>query len=143
MEVRRVVVADGESREGIDALVREEPLELRIGGVPVAVVMRTPGHDEELALGFLLTEDIARPEQVRHLRHCDQVDDPRAEDNVLQIVLEPTVEVDLARLRRNLYASSSCGICGKASIEAALRRAPALPTPPAGNSSCSNGPDAG
>ncbi len=129
VEVQRTVVADGESVAGVDALAREEPLELRIGGVPVAVVMRTPGHDEELALGFLLTEGIARPEQVRHVRHCDQVDDPRAEDNVLQIVLEPGVEVDLARLRRNLYATSSCGICGKASIEAALRRVPPLRSP--------------
>ena len=106
---------------GEDRVVREEPLEIRIGGVPVAVVMRTPGHDEELVTGFLLTErivdDVAAIESVRH---CDTVDTPEAEDNVVQVVLRPGVEVDVAALRRNLYASSSCGVCGKASIDRAM-----------------------
>src|SRR5690606_15362608 len=104
-----------------------EPLEIRIGGVPIAVVMRTPGHDEELTWGFLLTERVIDdPARVRSVRHCAQVDTPEAENNVLQVVLHPEASVDLARLRRNLYASSSCGICGKATLDQVLARAPAL-----------------
>lgn len=110
-----------------DTLVREEPLEIRIGGVPIAVVMRSPGHDEELARGFLLTERIVnRAEDVASVRHCTTVEEPEAEDNVIQATLREGVEVDLARLRRNIYASSSCGICGKATIDIALAHAPAL-----------------
>ena len=104
-----------------DLLAREEPMELRIAGVPIAVLMRTPGHDEELTRGFLLSEAIvADAEQITTIRHCTTVDVPEAEDNVMQIVLRSDVTLDLAALRRNLYASSSCGICGKASIAAAL-----------------------
>ncbi|MFO0634093.1 MAG: formate dehydrogenase accessory sulfurtransferase FdhD [Nannocystaceae bacterium] len=104
-----------------DTVAREEPLELRIAGVPIAVVMRTPGDDLELARGFLLTERIvAAPHEIASLRHCDRLDDPDAEDNILNVGLAPSVELDLQRLRRNLYASSSCGVCGKASIDAAM-----------------------
>lgn len=105
-----------------DALAREEPLELRIAGTSVAVVMRTPGHDLELARGFLLSEGIVPDATaVADVRHCTTVDSPEAEDNVLLVRLAEGVDLDLAALRRNLYASSSCGVCGKASIEAALR----------------------
>ena len=115
-EWREHSAADGEDR-----VVREEPLEIRIGGVPVAVVMRTPGHDEELVTGFLLTERIVEARaQIDSVRHCTTVDTPEAEDNVVQAVLAAGVEVDLAALRRNLFASSSCGVCGKASIEQAM-----------------------
>jgi FdhD protein len=112
----------GEARsEALDEIVREEPLELRIAGVPIAVVMRTPGHDEELARGFLLGERIvAHADEIVGIRHCTTVDLPEAEDNILLIRLADSVELDLARLRRNLYTSSSCGVCGKASIAAAL-----------------------
>lgn len=104
-----------------DLLAREEPLELRIAGVPVAVVMRTPGHDDELARGFLLSERIVDdPAHIVSVRHCTTVDTPEAEDNVVLIRLADGVSVDLAALRRNLYASSSCGVCGKATIDAAL-----------------------
>ncbi|HKA89291.1 MAG TPA: formate dehydrogenase accessory sulfurtransferase FdhD [Haliangiales bacterium] len=106
-----------------DAVAREEPLEIRIGGVPVAVVMRTPGDDEELVRGFLVTERVVdRAEDVASVRHCADA----AEDNVMQAVLARGVEVDLARLRRNLYASSSCGVCGKTSIAAAMGCAPPI-----------------
>ncbi|MFT4571061.1 MAG: FdhD protein [Hyphomicrobiaceae bacterium] len=101
-----------------DLVAREEPLEIRLGPVSLAVVMRTPGNDEELAMGFLFTERVVeRPEQVVSVRHCTTVETPEAEDNVIQIHLRDDVVVDLERLRRNLYASSSCGICGKATIE--------------------------
>ncbi len=107
--------------ETLDLVAREEPLELRVGGVPIAVVMRTPGHDEELARGFLLSERILEhPGQIASIRHCDTVSAPEAEDNVMLVRLREDCTIDLAALRRNLYASSSCGVCGKASIDAAM-----------------------
>lgn len=110
-----------------DRVAHEEPLEIQLGATSLAVVMRTPGHDEELALGFLVTERVvASPEQVLAARHCSVVSDPEAEDNVIRVTLCEGVTVDLERLRRNLYASSSCGICGKATIESALATAPPL-----------------
>jgi FdhD protein len=95
-----------------DAVAVEEPLEIRIGGEPVAVTMRTPGHDEELALGFCVTEGLA-PLSAR------LTDDLAAN----------TVEIDAngfdpERLRRNFYTSSSCGVCGKGAIEAVQVAAP-------------------
>jgi FdhD protein len=118
----------GEHGEAVvDAVAVEEPLEIQLGGAPLAVVMRTPGHDVELALGFLVTERVvAAPEQVLSVRHCRAVSDPDASENVMRVVLAAGVEVDLDALRRNLYASSSCGICGKATIANALVSAPPL-----------------
>jgi FdhD protein len=127
VQVERVELAEGAASSSADTVVREEPLEMRVGGVPLAVVMRTPGHDLDLAWGFLVTERIvADVGQVASVRHCTTVEAPEAEDNVMQVTLAPDVEVDLARLRRNLYASSSCGICGKATIENAMATAPAI-----------------
>ncbi len=123
--VERIEWQSGEQSRDLDMVAREEPLELRIAGVAIAVVMRTPGHDEELARGFVLSERIvARSDQVLSIRHCTTVDVPEAEDNILQIRLANEIDLDLASLRRNLYTSSSCGVCGKASIAAAL--APSL-----------------
>ncbi|MDJ0852194.1 MAG: formate dehydrogenase accessory sulfurtransferase FdhD [Myxococcota bacterium] len=117
-----------ETRE--DHVAREEPLEIRVEGASLAVVMRTPGDDAELALGFLVTERvIGKAGDVESVRHCSVVRDPAAEDNVIQVVLAPRVEIDLERLRRNLFASSSCGICGKATIENALATAAPLEDP--------------
>ncbi len=97
-----------------DLVAVEEPLEIRIGGEPVAVTMRTPGHDEELALGFCLTEGLA-PVSAR-------VPDDLAAN---------TVDVDAdgldpERLRRSFYTSSSCGVCGKGAIEAVQVAAPRI-----------------
>jgi len=112
---------------GLDHVVREEPLEIRLGAVAIAVVMRTPGHDLELARGFAVTERIVDDVRaITAVRHCTQVEHPEAEDNVVQIVLRPDVVVDALKLRRNLYSTSSCGICGKATIEQALASAPPL-----------------
>jgi FdhD protein len=117
--------ASGEAHDDFVAI--EEPLEIQLAGAPLAVVMRTPGHDEDLALGFLVTERVvASPAQVVSLRHCRAVADPDASENVLRVLLADGVEVDLDALRRNLYASSSCGICGKATIANALVSAPPL-----------------
>ncbi|MFV8754734.1 formate dehydrogenase accessory sulfurtransferase FdhD [Nannocystaceae bacterium ST9] len=125
VEVERLEWRSGALIRDSDQVAREEPLELRIAGVAIAVVMRTPGHDEELARGFLLAERIvARADQILTIRHCTTVDVPEAEDNILQIRLADEVAIDLAGLRRNLYTTSSCGVCGKASIAAAL--APSL-----------------
>ena len=109
-----------------DQLAREEPLEIRIAGVPIAVTMRTPGHDEELVRGFLTTERVARKDQIASVRECTD----SAEGNVVLVVPRPGVEIDLARLRRNFYASSSCGVCGKATLDGALACAPPLPDGP-------------
>jgi FdhD protein len=110
-----------------DCVAREEPLEIQLGGASLAVVMRTPGADVELALGFLLTERvISSLRDVASVRHCSAVRDPGSEDNVIRVVPRPGVDVEPESLRRNFYASSSCGICGKASIENALASAPPL-----------------
>jgi FdhD protein len=95
-----------------DEVAVEEPLEIRLDGHPVAVVMRTPGHDEELAAGFLVTEGIIS--KVEELRKIE----PRADENRVLVFLEDSVSVDLGRLTRHLYTGSSCGLCGKATLEA-------------------------
>ena len=110
---------DGQARHGADDVVaREEPLELQLGATTLAVIMRTPGHDEELCLGFLLTERIVETTaDVVSVRHCTTAQSSEAADNVIRVILEPHVRVDLDSLRRNLFASSSCGVCGKATID--------------------------
>lgn len=119
VRVRRHAGAANEA--ALDQVAHEAPLEIQLGGVGIAVVMRTPGHDEELALGFLLSERVIRaPADVVSIRHCTTVPEPEAEGNVIRVVLAEGVAVPLERLRRNTYASSSCGICGKATIAAAL-----------------------
>jgi FdhD protein len=99
-----VRLPDGRSER--DQVAVEEPLEIRIGGRPVAVTMRTPGHDEELALGFCLSEGL-RP-------HAARVPDDLAANTV--DVDAP--EFDPGRLQRSFYTSSSCGVCGKGALEA-------------------------
>jgi len=109
---------------GNDDVVREEPLAIHLGRSPFAVVMRTPGADEELVLGLLLNEGlIASADEVKSLRHCSVAASPEADGNVLRVTLARGVTVDLRALRRNLYASSSCGVCGKATIDNALQAA--------------------
>jgi len=100
-------------RSESDRLAVEEPLEIRIGGQPVAVTMRTPGHDEELALGFCLSEGL--PASAARLP-----DDLAA--NTVEVMLEGPF--DLETVRRNFYTSSSCGVCGKGALEAVAVSAP-------------------
>ena len=112
----------GVARESFDTLVAEEPLELRIGGVPVSVTMRTPGNDFELAAGFLLTEGlVARPADMRAMRYCTP--EPQ-QYNVLDVELAAGVAPVDPSAARNFYTSSSCGMCGKASIDAVRTRSP-------------------
>src|SRR5690242_5352555 len=93
-----------------DALVVEEPLEIRVNDRAVSVTLRTPGDDFDLAAGFLFTESILKSaEDVHELRHWGS-------PNVVRVALRDGVRVDLARLQRNFYSASSCGVCGKASI---------------------------
>src|ERR1700690_3552764 len=85
--------------------------------------MRTPGHDAELAAGFLLTEGIIRgPQDLLRIEHCDRNED----DNVLNVLLAPEVAVDFARLTRHVFASSSCGLCGKATIDSVRSQFPPI-----------------
>jgi FdhD protein len=107
-----------------DTVAAEEPLEIRLGGTPLAVTMRTPGDDFDLVHGFLLTEGvIGGAEDVLGLRYCDSVDpDGRNTYNVVDVDLAAGVEPPDTALDRNFYTSSSCGVCGKASIEAIRTR---------------------
>ena len=110
-----------------DRLAVEEPMEIRVGFGPessrsarsLSITMRTPGHDFELAAGFLHTEGILeRPEQVRRIEFCGAPAPGRSTSNIVRVDLAPGVELDMARLERHFYTTSSCGICGKASLDA-------------------------
>ena len=111
---------DGAVRSVQDSLAGEEPLEIRIGEMPLTVTMRTPGHDIELAAGFLLTEGIvASGEQIANIRAAGT--QSSAKNNRVDVELKEN-EFEPGDLQRNFFAASSCGICGKASIEAIRRR---------------------
>ncbi|HVA72892.1 MAG TPA: formate dehydrogenase accessory sulfurtransferase FdhD [Candidatus Limnocylindrales bacterium] len=113
---------DGRIRSLQDYLAGEEPLQIRVGKYPLTVTMRTPGNDVELAAGFLFTEGlIQRPEQIISIGHAS--DGKAAErGNIIQAELTPDVTLDLESTQRNFFSSSSCGICGKASIESVRAR---------------------
>ena len=104
-----------------DRVAGEEPLEIRVGGpgqeaTQVAVTMRTPGADFELAAGFLLTEGfVVDGSEIADIRYCADVDNAEQQYNVLSVRL--TKPFDATSLQRNMFASSSCGVCGKASID--------------------------
>lgn len=107
-----------------DALAAEEPLELRVSGKPLTVTMRTPGHDVELAHGFLLSEGvIGSTDDVAVARYCDSLDDQgRNTYNVLDIALAEGVPAPDTGVERNFYTTSSCGVCGKAALDAVKLR---------------------
>ena len=107
-----------------DTVASEEPLEIRLNGSPLAVTMRTPGADFDLVHGFLATEGvIAGIDDVAGLRYCNSVDDEgRNTYNVVDVDLAGGVEPPATALDRNFLTSSSCGVCGKASIEAIRTR---------------------
>lgn len=111
----------------VDLLAVEEPLEIRLGFGPetmreqrrIAVTMRTPGHDFELALGFLLTEGIiSSPNEVYKIQYCTELNSIENKENIVRVELKPEVDIDFGKLQRNFYTTSSCGVCGKESIEA-------------------------
>ena len=109
-----------------DTVTAEEPLELRVAGRALAVTMRTPGDDFDLAIGFLLTEGLIRSaHDVATLMHCqDEGEDGRPTYNVVDVALRLGVPLPDVSLERSFYTTSSCGICGKASIEAVRVRSP-------------------
>jgi FdhD protein len=117
---RVVSVRGGIRAERADTLATEEPMEIRAHGpgqeaVRVAVTMRTPGGDFELAAGFLFTEGLIGPGSVRQVAYCDDVDDVDQRYNIVTVsVAEP---FDDTLLHRNFFATSSCGVCGKAALE--------------------------
>jgi FdhD protein len=119
-DVRITAVHDGVRSERPDTLATEEPMEIRVGGPghtaqAVAVTMRTPGADFELAVGFLFTEGLIEPGQVRRVAYCDDLGDDEQRYNVVTVSLDRTFDHD--RLHRNFFATSSCGICGKAALD--------------------------
>jgi FdhD protein len=103
-----------------DTLVAEEPLEIRVAGRPLTVTMRTPGQDFDLAAGFLVSEGVVRrSDDVAGIRYCAGAgDDGGNRYNVVDVVLSPGVPAPDPSLERNFYTTSSCGLCGKASLEA-------------------------
>ncbi len=118
---------NGEIDETSDLLAREEPLEIRLGFGPekereqmrLAVTMRTPGDDINLVMGFLLTEGIIQSQQdLISLKHCEDQGKESSKGNVVRAELSPLKELSAEHFQRNFYMSSSCGVCGKTSIEA-------------------------
>jgi FdhD protein len=142
------VKVDGSSRSGhMDALAIEEPLEIRLDwdaprelarrATPardtqrtdktLSITMRTPGQDFELALGFLLSEGIVHSrEDIDSYKHCGPAVRSDGTSNIVRVAIAPGRAVDLARLERHFYTSSSCGVCGKTSLEA-VRSVPHAP----------------
>ena len=113
---------EGSVRRVEDCLAGEEPLEIRIGRRPLSVTMRTPGHDSELAAGFLFSEGIV--ESSEQIAAIEEVKDAQ---NAVRVKLARGVRFDPARSRRNFAATSSCGICGKVSIDVVRSRTRRLP----------------
>ncbi len=119
---------EGREAARLDDLAAEEPLEIRVDGAPVAVTMRTPGDDAELAVGFLFTEGI-----IRGRDEIERVESGPASDNTTANVVDVVrragaAPLDLERLRRHGVAASSCGVCGKTSIDAIRARDIAAPS---------------
>ena len=111
---------EGESSSPVqDLLAVEEPLEIRIGERPISITMRTPGREFELAAGFLFTEGILSDRaQIQAIRYTHPNGNSRQAHNSVTVELQPDVEIDFTGLERHFYTTSSCGVCGKASIEA-------------------------
>lgn len=121
-----ITIDQGARTTKADLLVAEEPLEIRLihqslgeaEESKLAVTMRTPGHDLELATGFLYTEGIISSySDLANIRHCEDRDVEHPE-NIVKAYLNPNLSFDTESLQRNFYSTSSCGICGKASVEA-------------------------
>lgn len=113
-----------------DALVVEEPLEIRVGEQSLMVVMRTPGHDPELAAGFLYTEGlIESSDDIGTIAYCEEVD-PDSMGNVINVHLTNGWDIDSETgWQRNFHANASCGLCGKMTIESVHREAPPIDSP--------------
>lgn len=123
------ITTGASDRGATDEVAVEEPLELRVEGRPVAVTMRTPGHDDELAVGFLLTEGvIANAADLLEVNQCPAT--AGQEGNIVDVLLRRPGAVDFDRLTRHVFSASSCGLCGKTTIDSVRQRFPALDAPP-------------
>jgi|UniRef100_UPI0037838525 FdhD protein len=123
VRVRKVRVG-GDSTEVSDVTAREEPLEIRVEGRSVAVVMRTPGHDEELAAGFLVSEGVVQsPRDILEVSQCPSTGNQHG--NIVDVLLGGAV-VNWDSLTRHVFSASSCGLCGKTSIESVFQQFPAV-----------------
>src|SRR5215207_9673885 len=136
-KVRVRVVEDGRARVRPDSLATEEPMEIRLvsgdARQTVAVTMRTPGADFELAAGFLYGEGIiSSPEDVKKISYCVDPDlDAEQQYNIVNVELRGDRDYDLRSLERHFYTTSACGVCGKASLEQLeLRGCPVIPPGP-------------
>ncbi len=118
-------IREGVEAERVDTLVVEEPLEIRLDGSPLSITMRTPGGDFDLAAGFLVSEGVvSEGPQVTAIRYCaGATEDGSNTYNVLDVSLAPGVPLPDTSLERNFYTSSSCGLCGKASLDAVRTKA--------------------
>ena len=127
LHIERIQGADRRTEE--DAVVIEEPLEIRLNGLPLAVTMRTPGQDEALAAGFVLTEGIiSAPSELWDVTLCSDSEDPDR-NNVATVFVPPELVAGIEAAGRQRYASSSCGLCGKAAIEEVFRIASPIQRP--------------
>ncbi|MBU3664166.1 MAG: formate dehydrogenase accessory sulfurtransferase FdhD [Bacteroidetes bacterium] len=117
---------EGKLEDAEDLVAVEEPLEIRIGHGKlelreqwrISVTMRTPGHDFELALGFLFTEGIIKNvNEIASIKYCTELNTLQQQFNIVRVELKEDVLFDAENLQRNFYTTSSCGVCGKASIE--------------------------
>ncbi|MBG1259794.1 formate dehydrogenase accessory sulfurtransferase FdhD [Nostoc commune] len=129
------VVENGKMRSRLDQLTTEEPLEIRLTPFQktVAITMRTPGADFELAAGFLYSEGVvSHREDIRRISYCvDELVDGEQRHNIVNVELRDGLIPDLQPLERHFYTSSACGVCGKASLEALrLRGCPVIPAGP-------------
>ena len=118
------VLKDSPTTSGLDLLAVEEPLEIRLGFSEdgkfqhraVSITMRTPGNDFQLAAGFLFTEGILQSKnQIAGIKHCGKFP---SNQNTVRVDLQPDSVVNLKKLERNFYTTSSCGVCGKTSLDA-------------------------
>src|SRR5271170_4858542 len=128
VEVTEVIEwRDGETRRVVDYLAAEEPLQILVNGAPLSVTMRTPGHDLELVAGFLVTEGIVDNNyQIEGIRSI--ADENTGKNNQVEVeIIEASC--DPASMQRNFFAASSCGVCGKTSIESIRRRGLRAPNP--------------
>jgi FdhD protein len=120
-ERRRVLrIRDGAVNHRADTLVAEEPLEIRLNGKPLAITMRTPGDDFALAAGFLVSEGVlGSADELANIVYCAGATvDGSNTYNIVDVRLAPGVTVPDITLERNVYTTSSCGLCGKASLDA-------------------------
>ena len=126
-EISITQYSSGGTSGKIDHVAIEEPLEIRVVSGPetkrrgksLSITMRTPGHDEELALGFLFTEGILTSiAQVVRVEYCGPLAEGQKQKNTIRIELSNDAEFDPQKLQRHFYTTSSCGVCGKASLEA-------------------------